>query len=85
MTASFSDLVDYLTLTGWHRDSQGPAGSVWRRDGGESPLPVLDELSPEDYEWQSTIERIATATRMSPHAVNEAVSRMYFDGNWIGA
>lgn len=79
MTSSFSDLVDYLTLTGWHHDSQGPAGSVWRRDGWDSPLPVLDELSPDDYEWRSTLERIAAAEQSTTANVNEAVSRMYFD------
>lgn len=60
MTASFTDLIDYLTLTGWRRDSSGQSGSVWRREGWDKPLPVLDDLSREDYEWTSTVERIAS-------------------------
>ena len=79
MTASFTDLIDYLTLTGWHRDSSGQSGSVWRREGSDRPLPVLDDLSREDYEWASTIERIAAAVETSAREVDEAVSRMYFD------
>jgi hypothetical protein len=79
MTASFTDLIDYLTLTGWHRDSNGQSGSVWRRESWDKPLPVLDGLSSEDYEWSSTIERIATAIKTAPGEVHEAVGRMYFD------
>jgi hypothetical protein len=79
VTASFNDLVDYLALTGWHHDSDGHAGSVWRREGWERPLPVLDNLSREDYEWTSTVERIASAVESSPREVDEAIGRMYFD------
>lgn len=79
MTASFTDLIDYLTLTGWRRDSSGPSGSVWRREGWEKPLPVLDDLSREDYKWASTVERIASAVETSPREVDEAIGRMYFD------
>lgn len=79
MTASFIDLIDYLTLTGWRRDSSGQSGSVWRREGWDKPLPVLDDLSREDYEWTSTVERIASAVEASPREVDEAIGRMYFD------
>lgn len=79
MTASFTDLIDYLTLTGWRRDSSGQSGSVWRREGWDKPLPVLDDLSREDYEWTSTVERIASAVETSPREVDEAIGRMYFD------
>jgi hypothetical protein len=79
MTASFTDLIDYLTLTGWRRDSSGQSGSVWRREGWDKPLPVLDDLSREDYEWASTVERIASAVETSPREVDEAIGRMYFD------
>ncbi|GAA4380646.1 hypothetical protein [Agromyces bauzanensis] len=79
MTASFTDLTDYLTLTGWHRDSSGQSGSVWRREGWDRPLPVLDDLNREDYEWASTIERIATAVETPAREIDEAISRMYFD------
>lgn len=79
MTASFTDLIDYLTLTGWRRDSSGQSGSVWRREGWDKPLPVLDDLSREDYEWTSTVERIASAVETPPREVDEAIGRMYFD------
>jgi len=76
MTASFTDLIDYLTLTGWRRHSSGQSGSVWRREGWDKPLPVLDDLSREDYEWASTVERIASAVETSPREVDEAIGRM---------
>jgi len=79
MTASFTDLIDYLTLTGWRRESSGQSGSVWRREGWSKPLPVLDDLSSEDYEWASTVERSAVAVDASPREIHEAIGRMYFD------
>lgn len=79
MNTSFNDLVDYLKLKGWKPDSKGEAGTVWRLEGWDRPLPVLENLTSSDYEWASTIERIALAAKVPPNAVNQEISRMYFD------
>lgn len=48
MTASFTDLIDYLSLTGWRRDSSRRSGSVWRRAGSCGPEVASGRSTAED-------------------------------------
>lgn len=79
MSIVFDDLVSYLSSTGWKPESEGPAGTVWRLPEHPQTLPVLEGLTPEVYEWDNTIERIANAIGKPREQVQSDIARLYVD------
>lgn len=75
--ATFADLVGFLKTTGWSLESRGSSGATWQRQ--EAILPVLDDLSSGDYEWELTVGRIASATSKDVDFVGREIARMYVD------
>lgn len=79
MSATYSDLVSYLTSEGWTKQNEGSDGSVWTRANFSTPLPVLNGLDTSAYEWRSTIDRIAGIVGRDAASIDRDISRMYVD------
>lgn len=77
MTA-LESLEWFLTKHQWHRTAQGPAGNLWKHDGG-TIVAVPSALSPSDAQWEGVITRIAAPLHEPAPTVSTAIRNAYVD------
>jgi hypothetical protein len=78
MTTTSRELSDWLEKTGWRHGTPGVAGSRWAL-GDSEPVGVMDGITSDMPEWNTTLARIASVLGRSRDEVAASIVNVYTD------